>query len=308
MPALVFAFVPMGVGCQSNAPMYRGLRVDLAVQSGVRVETRVQPGGQASGQMSGQASGQISGQVSGQVDTPTSVPAPPLPPPSAVALEGAPVVEFFGVPLDGAQDVVFVLDRSGSMSDPARGHIAQLAVPADPMVPGNPDTGDLDTSGDPDAPGGVTAPVEAAPVVHQIVRKIDVARAELIHALERLPAGTRINVVLFNNGIEASAPGILPLEEVDRERLIQFVESTFPAGRTALAPAMRTAFLLNARRIVLLSDGLGNLGGDARAVLRDARQAIRGGVRIDTIGLGWNRYARLLQVLARESGGLYQPL
>src|SRR5262245_35615608 len=47
-------------------------------------------------------------------------------PPQAVALEGAPVVEFFGVPLDNAQDVVFVLDCSGSMSEPAGGRIAEL--------------------------------------------------------------------------------------------------------------------------------------------------------------------------------------
>ena len=37
---------------------------------------------------------------------------------------------------------------------------------------------------------------------------------------------------------------------------------------------------------MLLSDGLGNVGGNAQAVLRDAREAMRGGVRIDTIGLG----------------------
>jgi len=71
---------------------------------------------------------------------------------------------------------------------------------------------------------------------------------------------------------------------------------------------MRTAFLMNARRIVLLSDGLGNVGGNADAVLRDAREAIRGGVRIDTIGLGSGQDGALLSALARESGGLYQAL
>src|SRR6476646_10518081 len=65
------------------------------------------------------------------------------PPPPAVALEGAPVVEFFGIPLDGAQDVVFVLDISGSMSEAARGRIAQVRVvppppPVRPPPPGPP--------------------------------------------------------------------------------------------------------------------------------------------------------------------------
>src|SRR5512140_3136805 len=41
----------------------------------------------------------------------------PRPPEPAVALRGAPVVEFFGIPLEGTADVVFVLDCSGSMSE-----------------------------------------------------------------------------------------------------------------------------------------------------------------------------------------------
>jgi hypothetical protein len=71
---------------------------------------------------------------------------------------------------------------------------------------------------------------------------------------------------------------------------------------------MRTAFLMNARRIVLLSDGLGNVGGGADSVLRDAREAMHGGVRIDTIGLGAGQDGSLLATLAGESGGLYQAL
>src|SRR5688572_2657644 len=63
--------------------------------------------------------------------------------PATVALEGAPVPEFFGIPIDGAQDVVFVLDVSGSMADLARGQIARLhttppTAPAPPPPSGPP--------------------------------------------------------------------------------------------------------------------------------------------------------------------------
>jgi hypothetical protein len=71
---------------------------------------------------------------------------------------------------------------------------------------------------------------------------------------------------------------------------------------------MRTAFVMNATRVVLLSDGLGNVGGGPEAVLRDAREAMHGGVRIDTIGLGAGQDGALLSTLASESGGLYQAL
>ena len=81
-----------------------------------------------------------------------------------------------------------------------------------------------------------------------------------------------------------------------------------PSGPTALATALRAAFVMNARRVVVLSDGLGNVGGDSRSILRDAREAMRGGVRIDAIGLGRDQDANLLRTLATESGGIYQPL
>lgn len=213
---------------------------------------------------------QVHAEVHAQVPS-----APPVP----VALSGAPVVEFFGVPLDGVEDVVFVLDRSGSMEDPAQGQLAQLGASATPA-----------------------GPTPVGP------RKIDIALQELVDVLQRLPPGTRMNVLFFNDGLEAFAADTFPLQEPERAGLIGFVQATSPSGATALAPAMRTALLMNARRIVLLSDGLGNIGGDGRNVLRDAREAMRGGVRIDTIGLGRDQDGALLQALAAESGGLYQSL
>ena len=253
----------------------------------------------------------------------------PAQPEVVVALENAPVVEFFGIPLEGAQDVVFLLDCSGSMDDPARGRIAQIHVPTDTArqapapAPPPTDTGPTTGAAPPpppppppptdappapagDAPPAPAADAQPAPPAPKPVRKIDVAKAELVSALERLPEGTRLNVLFFNDELEAFAPNAVPLE--DKAALITFVKGAEPSERTALAPAMRTAFLMNARRVVLLSDGLGNIGGNADAVLRDAREAIRGGVRIDTIGLGTDQDGWLLQGLASESGGLYQPL
>jgi hypothetical protein len=259
-----------------------------------------------------------------------------------VPIQGAGVVEFFGIPLENAQDVVFVLDCSGSMAEPARGQLAQIntAPPppisppdssADPMAPPPPVGPPPGSSGDPrDAqppdptspPPDAAAPIDpnagqgASPArftagtggVSTGPRKIDVAQVELIAALEQLPEGTRMNVLFFTSELDAFAPTMVPLADQARGGLIEFVRETVPNGSTALAPAMRTAFMMNARRIVLLSDGLGNVGGNADAVLRDAREAMRGGVRIDTIGLGYDHDRGLLTALASESGGLYQGL
>ena len=101
---------------------------------------------------------------------------------------------------------------------------------------------------------------------------------------------------------------LVTLEARDRDPLTRFVLDKRADGSTALTPAMRMAFLMNAQRIVLLSDGLGNVGASGGALLRDAREAVRGGVRIDTIGLGADQDRYLLHALAAESGGLYQAL
>lgn len=232
MRSWIITLAVLGVACHVRAP--GGLGVTLAARTNIRADVHVQAAAE-----------------------------------TIVPMQGAPVAEFFGIPLDGAQDVVFVLDCSGSMSTTAQGRLAQ-AAPAQ--------------------------------------RKIDVAQSELVEALERLPAGTRMNVIFFNSELEAFAPAIVALDDASRDQLIGFVRETAPAGATALAPALRTAFVMNARRVVLLSDGLGNIGGGPEAVLRDAREAMHGGVRIDTIGLGAGQDGPLLQALASESGGLYQAL
>lgn len=237
------------------------------------------------------------------------------PPPPPVAMVGAPVPEFFGIPLDGASEVVFALDVSGSMNDNAQGQVAQLAAPppaspnASPASPSSapPAWPSSSPPAPPDASpqAGAPPPPPSAPVRSS---KIEVAKAELIDALKKLPAGTRVNVIFFYSDVEGFAPDVVPLDEATRASLIGYVSAEFARGSTALSPAMRTALMMQTRRVVLLSDGLGNVGGGADAVLRDAREAIRGGTRIDTVGLGNGQDATLLGTLAGESGGLYQAL
>ena len=95
-------------GCIVRVPQPRGVAVSL--NATVHANVRIQP------------------------------PPPPPPPQPAVELQGAPVVEFFGVPLEGAQGVVFVLDCSGSMTEPAQARIAQLGFQGSPPA-GSPAAG-----------------------------------------------------------------------------------------------------------------------------------------------------------------------
>jgi hypothetical protein len=155
-----------------------------------------------------------------------------------------------------------------------------------------------------------TAPEPSPPPENRIgphaTTKLEVAQAELIDALTKLPAGTRMNLLIFSDNVDAYAPDLVVVDDAIRADLIGFVREMRTDAATALQPAMRTAFLLNAPRIVLLSDGLGNIGGDRDDIMRDVAEAVRGGVRIDTIGIGPGQDTKLLTALAGETGGLYQ--
>lgn len=335
-PSLVCLLLVL-VHCGAPPSLPPGLTISLATRPKVQVQAEANARIQGQAAVDAQAETAVDVQAQSQTEVHVEIevsprvhaqPAPPPPPRPAVALEQAEVVEFFGIPLDDAQDIVFVLDRSGSMVESATGRIAQLGVDAAPpaeadtLAPAPAPSGDqgegpapedlvadeefAEEAGEPwpEQPAQAMEPMAPPPPPSKIV----VAQRELVEALQRLPAGTRVNVLYFNDELEAFAATLFPLDEQSRAELIDFVTRTAPTGATALAPAMRTAFLMNAGRIVLLSDGLGNVGGGADAVLRDAREAMRGGVRIDTIGLGHAQDGALLRALADESGGLYQAL
>jgi len=254
-----------------------------------------------------------------------------------VPLQNAPVVEFFGIPLADASDVLFVLDVSGSMSERAEGQIAMLPPPPPVSAPppaAPPPAGPPPPPDEPAPPGAqppppatpppmgyppgypppssVPPPAAAAPPPAQVgmttPTKLEVAQSELIDAVAKLPAGTRVNVLIFSNDVDAYAPNMVVIDDTSRAELISFVREMRADGATALQPAMRVSFLLNARRIVLLSDGLGNIGGGRDDIMRDVREAARAPLRIDAIGIGRGQDRRLLSELAAETGGLYQAL
>src|SRR5690606_6180002 len=127
--------------CSVRVP--RPGELGIRVKTTTRVEARVQTHAQV--------------QVQGQAQV--QAPPPPQQPEVLVPIQGAPVVEFFGIPLEGAQDVVFVLDISGSMTDPALGRLAEIQPssppgppPAGPPPPGPPPSAPP-FDGQPSAPG-----------------------------------------------------------------------------------------------------------------------------------------------------------
>jgi hypothetical protein len=89
-----------------------------------------------------------------------------------------------------------------------------------------------------------------------------------------------------------------------RAAAIDFVPRIKPGGSTAAVPALRLDYKAGAARVILLSDGLANTGGDGDDLLAEARMQMQRGVRFDTVGLGIDQDSSLMNSLATESGGL----
>jgi hypothetical protein len=197
-------------------------------------------------------------------------------------------ISFFGVPLQGADDVVFVLDHSGSMAGMSTGFTGS-------RVGLGSTTSTLVGLG-----GSIANSVAGGP----LPSKMEAAKDELIRTLRAMPDGTRFGVIFFNHEIHALSPRMWVLGPDTRARAEGFILGIEATGSTAAVPAMRQAYRMGARRVILLSDGLANTGGNARDLLSDARRAMRRGLRIDTVGLGLDQDSKLLQTVAAESGGL----
>jgi hypothetical protein len=193
-------------------------------------------------------------------------------------------ISFFGIPLSAAQDVVFVLDRSGSMNGIAAGFAGE----------------DVGMSKTTTAIVGIAGQL-VGPKGHS---KMEAAKAELVNTLQQLPDGTRFMIIFFDDELAAFAPHMMTLDPNTRAAAIHFVQRIKPGGSTAAVPALRLAYKAGAARVILLSDGLANTGGGADELLADARAQMQRGVRFDTVGLGIDQDSSLMNSLAAESGGL----
>jgi Ca-activated chloride channel family protein len=103
--------------------------------------------------------------------------------------------------------------------------------------------------------------------------------------IDGVPNGTRIGIVAFASG----AGVVQPLTDDKDSARAAVAQIPPPNGGTAigdaLADAARTLPNTGRRAIVLITDGVNNLGVDPLAV---AQQAGAAGIQIDTVGIGTN--------------------
>ncbi|MEK7466321.1 MAG: HEAT repeat domain-containing protein [Planctomycetota bacterium] len=217
-------------------------------------------------------------------------PPDPAPNPPADPAPGGTTVEFYGIRTK-SKNLVFVVDVSGSMAEPAK------------YVP-NADSG---------------APAGQGP---KGKRKIDIARWELSKAIGGLPEDARFNIITFSSDVKVYSPAkMLVATKPTKVQAQQFAEKLEPQEATNIYDALEKAFELaggakmqvdenykvSVDTILFMTDGKPTIGksvdptviADKVKVWNTVRK-----IRVHCVGIG-DHDEKLMQRLADESGGMY---
>ena len=211
---------------------------------------------------------------------------------------GAPAVErgkFFGHDLRNTQDIVFVLDLSGSMSGQSRTIVEQAGTSIGAKAAGAL-TGSL---------LGRRSGRAVRNRVSDLNKKIEKVKLHLIASLTGLPPGARFNLVLFSGRVQTLSPAMIPANGLSVAAVSAFVERLQEGGSTNMFQAMEAAFFQDATQIVLLTDGLPTSSSPGAILDLAQRYNADRRLTISTVGVGGDQARDFLATLAQENGGSF---
>lgn len=216
------------------------------------------------------------------------------------AAQGGGGTTFYGIPVK-SKNIIFVLDRSGSMAEPSEWEE---------------DGPTIETGG---PKGGPKIELKGK-------RKIDVARFQLKRVLAQLPKGTRFNILYYNQGFEMMSQSMLTLNDGTRHQAFSYIDSVEPEGGTNIFDPLEKALQFaevgadgklkkdSVDTIYLLSDGLPNSGqipdpGQIRQRVQELNKVKK--VSINTIFVGnkaapdFDQGSDFMKSLASENNGQF---
>ncbi len=245
-------------------------------------------------------------------------PPPPRKPKTKLKKEqkkGATMVRFYGIPTP-SHHVVFVVDRSHSMSEPAsaKSKAKKAEQPKGPVT------------------GGEKGKTQGGEVIAGDT-KMEVAKNQLAKSIDELDSDVRFAVLFYSNDVKVwqEPPELMPSSPQNKQKAKEWVKTIQPVGPTltfgALMKALEYADTIGERKkkgplatgadtIFLLSDGSPTTA-DARVLegeeLEHAFQAFMQENElyhcvVHTIGIGPGHNSRVLKRIARETGGTYKAV
>lgn len=139
-------------------------------------------------------------------------------------------------------------------------------------------------------------------------RAFGVARRELLAGLDRLPATTRFQVIVYNRIAEvlriAGQADLVPATPENRREAARLLHGLTTEGGTEHLPALQRALVLQADVIYFLTDAHDLKAEHARMVTR----LNRGRSVIHAVVLGREQADSTLRVLAKENRGEYRAV
>jgi len=146
-------------------------------------------------------------------------------------------------------------------------------------------------------------------------RKLDFVKTAAHHLVDMMGPDDQLSIVTYSQGVEIPWPS-RPVGR-DRGELHRIISGLYPGGSTFLSGGLEEGFrqanhgkrkgTLN--RVLLLSDGLANVGVIHRGSLRErAGDMAANGVSVSTFGVGNDFDEELMRMVAGGGGGNYRYL
>lgn len=208
--------------------------------------------------------------------------------------------EYYGVPIENG-GVGFLLDVSGSMEN----HGEKIKAAARSILGGLAQTV-KGTSIERSGIGQALIKRAARGAKAAKTTKLESARRELIHALDRLRDGTNFTIITFGQNAVEWPTGVRAAGPATRALAREYVATVSAAGGTPMAEALQLGFQSpNVRTLFVVTDGRPTTGEVLQLVhrLQDGREGRR--MIINTIGIGSDQDGGLLCQLALDNEGVY---
>jgi len=223
--------------------------------------------------------------------------APEPQPPSVIDNTERPTDQgqYYGIRIrQEQQNILFVLDTSGSMADLNEGTgMTPLLIGAAAQLSRNSDK------------LRALAAI-AMPLAMRQVSKLNSAKKELTKTIESLAPDTRFNIITFGETPLVWQNDLITADTLNKNSAIAFINALNGRGGTPALAALQQAFsFTDADTIFFVSDGIPTDSSTQRII--NEVQTINNDyrVKINTIGLGGDQDAGFMTRLARNNGGTY---
>ncbi|MGZ8463349.1 MAG: vWA domain-containing protein [Candidatus Deferrimicrobiaceae bacterium] len=146
-------------------------------------------------------------------------------------------------------------------------------------------------------------------------RKLDFVKTAAHHLVDRMGPDDLLSIVTY--GQEVRIPWPSRSVGRDREELHRIISGLYPGGSTFLSGGLEEGFRQakagkrkgSLNRVLLLSDGLANVGVIHRGALRERAGDMAGnGISVSTFGVGNDFDEELMTMIAGGGGGNYRYL